>query len=171
MLFRCEEMNGDLFANKQQYDVLVHACSCTGSWGAGIAKEFGKRFPLAKLGHDDFLQMCRVLRMESLGKSYLSRLERDSKDLEKTHSVGCLFTSRGYGKAKGEPGVILDATMYAIEYLLRDIEASTPGDQPIRIASPCINAGLFGVPWHLTREIILKALWDHPRIYWQIWRL
>jgi hypothetical protein len=85
--------------------------------------------------------------------------------------VGCLFTSRGYGKAKGAPGDILEATRQAIEHLLRDIEASVPGDQPIRIASPCINAGLFDVPWHLTREIILKALWDHPRIYWQIWRL
>ena len=170
MLFRCEEMKGDLFANKQQCDVLVHACSCTGSWGAGIAKEFEKRFPRAKAGHDKFLQKCRMMRMESLGKSYLSPLESDKKDW-KVHTVGCLFTSRGHGKAKDEPGVILDATMYAIEDLLRDIEASVPGDQPISIASPCINAGLFGVPWHLTREIILRALWEHPRIYWQIWRL
>jgi O-acetyl-ADP-ribose deacetylase (regulator of RNase III) len=61
--------------------------------------------------------------------------------------------------------------MYAVHQLLDDLERIAPIDQPIRIASPCINAGLFGVPWHLTREIILKALWDHPRVYWQIWRL
>jgi ADP-ribose 1''-phosphate phosphatase len=47
-----KEQIGDIFNFKIESEnakniLLVHACNCIGSWGAGIAYQFKKRYPIA----------------------------------------------------------------------------------------------------------------------------
>lgn len=84
------------------------------------------------------------------------------------HFVGCLFTSAHYGKRKGTPKQILEATGPAMGDLLRQIEAwnaehpvkdkdGVGDDLRIKEIRMCkINSGLFNVPWEDTKAVIEK---------------
>lgn len=77
--------------------------------------------------------------------------------------IGCLFTSVGKGKRKGDVESILEATGPAMMDLLRQVgewngeEGEGDGREKRGVGEVrmCrINSGLFGVPWERTREVL-----------------
>ncbi|KAK1821225.1 ADP-ribose 1''-phosphate phosphatase [Friedmanniomyces endolithicus] len=107
------EETGDLFAAPQN-TLLVHACNCTGSWSAGIAQAFKTHYPSA---YTRYSAHCATTSPEALiGTAQLIPPQAGSAS---KHFVGCLFTSRHYGRRKDSPVKILEATGPAMRDLLR----------------------------------------------------
>ena len=155
---------GDIFGALNKKDIFVHACNAQGVWGAGIAKKFKQRFPLAFKEHTEIVNFP--------GHGYVVQHE--------SYKIGCLITSEYYGKYADSPKDIADNTYRAVGNMLMDIKflvqtgESKPG---ITIHSPKINTGLFKTPWHKTEKSILTALAEfslpNPDIIkaWIIWEL
>ncbi|KAK0276420.1 ADP-ribose 1''-phosphate phosphatase [Friedmanniomyces endolithicus] len=147
------EETGDLFAAPPN-TLLVHACNCTGSWSAGIAKAFQTHYPAA---YKQYSAYCAANPPEDLiGTALLIPPEADSTS---KHFVGCLFTSRHYGRRKDSPAKILEATGPAMRDLLRLVGEFNAGVEAIgeRVGDVwmCrINSGLFRVPWVKTRGVL-----------------
>ena len=74
------------------------------------------------------------------------------------HFIGCLFTSKRYGKAKDSADQILANTGPAMEDLLKSFreynktEENTNKIAGIRMCQ--INSGLFAVPWEKSKAVI-----------------
>ncbi|KKY29179.1 putative ladp-ribose 1 phosphate phosphatase [Phaeomoniella chlamydospora] len=140
-----QEIKGDLF-DVQEDAVLIHACNCQGVWGAGIAKEFKKKYPKAfgiyKAHCDEFKtkdqrkQSTKATEIpqprgsttsQILGSCLLIPPSENSGQARKRHWVACLFTSSGYGTSFfGKPGKdsqedILKNTKMALEDLKRQV--------------------------------------------------
>ena len=141
------EKVGDLFDAPDEA-VLIHACNCIGSWGAGIAAAFKMRYPEAFI---EYRQHCRSNEVENLNGSALliPPLEEDGPK----HFIGCLFTSRRPGKGRDSPEEILENTETAMVDLMQQI-ALKPEISEIRMCH--INSGLFNVPWENTKSLIEK---------------
>lgn len=133
-----------------ELSILTHACNCRGSWGAGIALEFQKRFPLA---YATYQKACKESNGEMAGGAILT-------DLEDSHFVACLFTSNGYGKSLDPKAKILANTEQAVRLLL---EMASHKKYPIY--SNKFNSGLFRVPWEET-EALLKPLVEQYNVEW-----
>ncbi|KAF2733642.1 hypothetical protein EJ04DRAFT_467989 [Polyplosphaeria fusca] len=130
---------GDLF-DAPENAVLVHACNTQGSWGAGIAAEFRKRYPEAYKKYRDWCAARPVA-----GTCFL--IPPCEKEGPK-HWIGCLFTSKGFGKKKDTKSAIVKNTGPAVKQLLQQIlEQTTKGEQITGVRMCKINAGLFRVPW------------------------
>lgn len=159
------ERKGDLFIAPEN-TVLVHACNCEGSWGAGIAKAFKQHYPDAFTIYN---KHCRDTNAEHLvGTCFLIPPQTKGKK----HWVGCLFTSRRKGKkTKDAKTKILENTDAAMKDLLKQIKkletdaadtnAETGGNDedaeklaPDNIWMPKINSGLFAVPWRETKALL-----------------
>ncbi|THW10409.1 hypothetical protein D6D25_07604, partial [Aureobasidium pullulans] len=128
------EYKGDLFAAPPK-SLLLHACNCEGSWNKGIAYEFQKNYPdhYAKYsnhcrdnGIEAIIGTCLIIPPQSVGGD---------------HWVGCLFTSRKYGRGKDKKDKILEQTERAVEHLVEQIE--NMDERPKLIWMPKINSGLF----------------------------
>lgn len=143
---------GDLFSAAGKDTALIHACNCKGSWGAGIALQFKKRYPDAFTRYN---KLCKQYGDELLGFS----IEYYNQQL-----MYFLFTSKGYGKNTDSEKQILNNTKNCIENLL-----SGGFPEEIEIHSPKINAGLFRVPWSKTAKIIEEQLEKYPKIKWVVW--
>lgn len=100
-------ITGDIFSAPPN-TILVHACNTQGSWGAGIALAFQKKFPAQFKVYEDY---CAKNGEASVGKCLLIPGE--------THDIACLFTSRKYGRRKDKPEEILSATRTCVEDLIR----------------------------------------------------
>lgn len=154
---------GDLFAAPPQ-TLLIHACNALGSWGGGIALAFRARYPAAFA-----VYRAHCARSSSGGsRSPDHRLvgtallippqaqSRDGKERGRGHYVGCLFTSRGYGRARDGPEEILRATGPAMRDLMRLVveeeERTGRGVGEVRMCR--INSGLFGVPWERSKAVM-----------------
>ncbi|KAK0946212.1 ADP-ribose 1''-phosphate phosphatase [Friedmanniomyces endolithicus] len=147
------EENGDLFAAPPN-TLLIHACNCTGSWSAGIAQAFKLHYPSA---YQTYSNHCKATDPEDLiGTAQLIPPQADSTS---KHFVGCLFTSRHYGRRKDSPAKILEATGPAMRDLLRlvgEFNAGVSGDaEGVGEVWMCrVNSGLFRVPWSKTRGVL-----------------
>jgi ADP-ribose 1''-phosphate phosphatase len=139
------EEEGDIFAAPPN-TVLVHACNCIGSWGAGIALAFKKRYPEAfKL----YQRHCKSTSPDELFGSAL--LIPPCEKTGPSHYVGCVFTSRAFGRNKDSREDILEATDSAMAALLEQIAR----DGNVENIWMCqINSGLFDVPWKMTKDVI-----------------
>lgn len=62
--------------------------------------------------------------------------------------IGCLFTSKGYGRNVGTEQSILENTRLAVEDLIKQ----NTGKLPLHMCK--INSGLFGVDWNKTKGIL-----------------
>lgn len=153
-----EYRKGDLFSAEGPNTILVHACNCKGSWGAGIATQFAKRYPQYL---KEYQQMCSKYDKTLLGMGIQFRGQANNPG----QAIACLFTSRGYGAERDSEKSILVRTKAAIECLL----GTLPED--VEIHSPKINAGLFGVPWDKTEAIIEECLLHYPEVKWVVWEL
>ena len=130
--------------------ILAHACNCKGSWGAGIALEFQKRFPKA---HKKYVKTCKESNGEMAGGATLTTLENG-------YHIACLFTSNGFGDQLDSKELILDNTAKSVRLLL---ELSSHKKLPIY--SNKFNSGLFKVPWAQT-SAILESLVGQYDIEW-----
>lgn len=148
---------GDIF-DAPPNTVIIHACNCLGNWGAGIAAAFKQRYPQA---HKKHLTHCKDLSPDQLiGTAQLiSPCETGDKigKPNPKHHVGCLFTSKRFGRNRDKPDEILAATGPAMEDLLKQIkEATNAGEEIAEIRTCQINSGLFAVPWEDTKDVIGK---------------
>jgi ADP-ribose 1''-phosphate phosphatase len=129
-------VKGSLF-NAPADSILIHACNTQGVWGAGIARQFAELFPGA----------YRVYRLACMDKKQVfvgSCLLIPSK----SYWIGCLFTSKSYGRQADSPDKILSATRLAIA----DLVLQNTKNRPMHMCK--INSGLFGVPWKDTRAVL-----------------
>jgi ADP-ribose 1''-phosphate phosphatase len=145
---------GSLFQAAKPGAILVHACNAEGSWGAGIALQFKKKYPKA---YKDYSDWCQKDPEELVG-SYLNL-----KDSELT--ITCLFTSSGYGERKDTRDEIILNTVKSI----KDFIMTVPYKGVIN--SPKINAGLFKIPWKDTEKIIKGCLELRPDVSWVVWEV
>ncbi|KAK3073581.1 ADP-ribose 1''-phosphate phosphatase, partial [Teratosphaeriaceae sp. CCFEE 6253] len=107
------EEPGDIFAAPPN-TLLIHACNAAGSWGAGIALAFKSHYPAAFAAYSQHCQLTNVDTL--LGTALLIPPSKGER-----HFVGCLFTSRHFGRRKDAPAKILAATGPAMEDLLRRV--------------------------------------------------
>lgn len=166
---------GDLFSVAPgPASILGHACNCRGTWGAGVAAEFKRRFPGAFREYREHCLKYKNNPEELLGTCFLIHntveLQKEGGDA-KEYWIACLFTSIGSGTSVDSPVQIVHATRLAVTDLLRQlhthrfIQALRPGDDYVPIINlPKINAGLFRVPWDKT-EAVLKSIPYRFNIY------
>lgn len=147
---RVKEVTGDLF-DAPDGSVLIQACNCKGSWGAGIAKAFHTKFPKA---FEVYRRHCQEGRAKLLGTALLIEPTGASAEARNLF-IGNLFTSVSFGRNKNEPAEILASTETAMKDLLKQVAKHAKGGGKISELRMCrINAGLFAVPWEDTRKIL-----------------
>jgi ADP-ribose 1''-phosphate phosphatase len=118
-----------------------------GAWGAGIAKEFYKRFPEDYKQYHDWCQSTLRKGRDTTGQVMITG-----------NNIICLVTSKRYGKWKDCPTKILLNTREALDDL-KDMISDCALDVE-EIHMPKINAGLFKVPWEETEAVIKDVLTD-----------
>ena len=90
-----------------------------------------------------------------------------SCDANRSHWIGCLFTSAKYGKAKDKPDVIVGNTIQAMQMLL-ELVSQNEGVTSIRMCK--INSGRFAVPWQDTADALTSIeLQAHWRTSVEVW--
>ncbi|KAF2143851.1 uncharacterized protein K452DRAFT_285889 [Aplosporella prunicola CBS 121167] len=141
-----KETVGDIF-DAPDNAVLIHACNCIGSWGAGIALAFKQKYPKAFSFYRGFCAQGRAKPGTALLIS--------PRDGQRDHYIGCLFTSVGHGKRADAPAVILRQTKPAMEDLLRRIARNRrESGFPAEVRMCRINSGLFNVPWEDSKGVL-----------------
>ncbi|AEO61394.1 hypothetical protein MYCTH_2311508 [Thermothelomyces thermophilus ATCC 42464] len=157
---RIADRIGDLFAAPPN-SVLIHACNTVGSWGGGIALAFRSRYPDAFKVYR--AHCARSIPDQLVGTALLIRPPAAATAGGATggsrgmgHYIGCLFTSRGYGRSRDPPESILGATGPAMRHLMRLIaeEEERTGAQIGEVRMCRINSGLFAVPWDRTKRVV-----------------
>jgi ADP-ribose 1''-phosphate phosphatase len=144
-----EYKKGDLFSELNKEDIYLQANNAVGNWGAGVAVAFRKNFPGAYEQHKKI--------NNKVGMGYV--LEDDG------YKVGCLITSRLYGRQKDPPIQIAINTYTSLLNLYRNLEKDTV------IQAPKINSGYFAVPWEFTEWIIneVGSFFPSKNIKWVVW--
>ncbi|KAI5967992.1 POA1 [Candida margitis] len=145
-------ITGDLFRHTAQAGkpiVLAHACNTGGSWGGGIAAVFRKKFPQANSEYSNYCHNNTNL----LGKSLLLKAD----DFTDTNIyIACLFTS----DFNQSPEQIASYTYKSLEHLATQLQSVSDieSNGPMKVVNmPKINAGIFGVPWELTKAELEKV--------------
>ncbi|KAK5735462.1 ADP-ribose 1''-phosphate phosphatase [Elasticomyces elasticus] len=145
------EMDGDIFSAPSN-TLIIHACNCDGSWGGGIALAFKRHYPSA---YEKYAAHCKRSGGDLVNTAFLIP-PHDGDDSK--HFVGCLFTSRHYGRRKDSLTKILAATKPAMLDLLKQVKelnAKADEDDRVNEVRICkINSGLFKVPWAKTRTVL-----------------
>ncbi|KAK4453714.1 hypothetical protein QBC34DRAFT_394832 [Podospora aff. communis PSN243] len=146
---RVIEKVGDIF-DAPRRSILIHACNAVGSWGGGIALAFRERYPDA---YRIYNAHCKRSLPQRLVGTALLIAPRDGTRRE--HYVGCLFTSKRYGRNKDSPHDILRATEPAMKDLIEQILAEMASGEEVGEVRIChINSGLFAVPWMRSKSLI-----------------
>ncbi|KAK4101933.1 ADP-ribose 1''-phosphate phosphatase, partial [Parathielavia hyrcaniae] len=148
------DRTGDLFAAPPN-TVLIHACNAVGSWGGGIALAFRNHSPSAFRAYRAHCARSTPDRL--VGTALLIPPPQSSPGEEGRHYIGCLFTSRAYGRARDPPERILRATGPAMRDLMRLVveEEGRIGVGLVKGLRMCrINSGLFAVPWARSKGVI-----------------
>ncbi|KAK0705055.1 ADP-ribose 1''-phosphate phosphatase [Lasiosphaeris hirsuta] len=147
--FRITDKVGDLF-DAPPNSVLIHACNCIGSWSGGIARAFRDHYPDA---YRIYNAHCKRSLPERLAGTALLIAPRP--DAGKQHYIGCVFTSKRFGRAKDTPAMILRSTAPAMLDLMRQVAAEMENGEEIGEIRMCrINSGLFSVPWQQSKRVI-----------------
>jgi len=142
---------GNMFEKLDKDIIYLQACNAQGHWGAGVALEFKKYFPLAYRDHKKM--------MNRTGDGYL--LDNNG------YTIACLITSEFYGVRKDSPKKILIQTYLALYNLFRRISY-----EEIKIYSPKINSGFFNTPWEATEKVILRVCKKtNKNINWTVWEI
>ena len=140
-------IRGDLFKAPPGV-IIAHACNTKGVWGAGIAKTFRSKMPGA---FSVYTQTCSEKGSSLLGTCLLVP--------QSTHTVACLFTSRGFGINVDSEQSILEATRTAVADMIQQNTAKLP------IHMCKINSGLFSVDWTRTKKILKEFEGTHFTVY------
>ena len=160
-----KSVKGDLFSCAPG-SMLIHACNCRGSWGAGVAAAFRKKYPRAYQIYSDACRRKSADPSTLVGSALIIAPQQAGSGREQTDWIGCLFTRLNYGKPKKgteqkDKEDILVATKKAWGSLLRQVKQIDDGVAGVGISGeigelcmPRINAGLFGVPWKETESAL-----------------
>lgn len=148
-----KEVVGNIFESPSP-SILIHSCNVLGNWGAGVAAEFAKRYPIAR---KEYYEHCWK--------------NRDSRDIRGTcllieprdtlygeHYVACLFVSRGFGRDKDGRQQIIENTRSALGDLEHQVESLKRTVDPGECFSVRLNNGLFGVDWKVTKSLLEASL-------------
>ncbi|KAK4211155.1 hypothetical protein QBC37DRAFT_427521 [Rhypophila decipiens] len=190
-LIRITDIQGDLFSAPPN-TVLIHACNAIGSWGGGIALAFRKSYPEAFKVYNAHCKRYSSDPRKLVGTALLipppplpsrtaaassgpavgggkgkgkfaASMSALANEARKQHWIGCLFTSKAYGKGRDSPRDILRATSPAMGHLMRLISKERTnskrcggGDGPGEIRMCQINSGLFDVPWKDTKRVVAE---------------
>lgn len=155
---RITDLTGDLFSAPPD-TVLIHACNAIGSWGGGIALAFRQHYPEA---YAIYAAHCKRSLPQRLVGTALLIAPRSGAPPSRQHYVGCLFTSKRYGRAKDSPEMILQATGPAMRDLLGQI--AREGEKVGEIRMCRINSGLFAVPWGESKRVIEGLQLDEEEV-------
>ncbi|KAF3101263.1 ADP-ribose 1''-phosphate phosphatase [Orbilia oligospora] len=150
-------VHGDIFAAPTN-SVLIHACNCQGSWGAGIALAFKQLYPAAyRIYHNHCTNVSNPSSL--LGTTLLIPPQPTDR---KTHWIACMFTSVYYGRRVDTPDKILESTTSAFEHFLNLVtNEETAGRRVVGELHACkINSGRFGVEWERSRKVLEDGLED-----------
>ncbi len=147
---RITDRFGDLFTTTTTTPtLLIHACNTVGSWGGGIAAAFRARYPAA---YKVYRAHCLQSTPNQLVGTALLIPPQENGNRQQQHYIGCLFTSRKYGRAVDSPEQILRATGPAMRELMRCIVEEGVVFGEVRMCR--INSGLFNVPWGRSKGAI-----------------
>ncbi|CUM68323.1 uncharacterized protein PRCAT00006045001 [Priceomyces carsonii] len=164
-------IKGDLFSHRVLkagiVSILAHACNCRGSWGAGVAAIFQRKFPSTYEKHYKYCKEHSSNPAGLLGTTQLipsSPSDAGNKNGENNVYVACLFTSDFAGAKKLGPQDIVRHTDAAMRDLIHQISAFEANNVEferndagqIIVNMPKINAGLFAVPWSESEKVLLK---------------
>lgn len=146
-------IQGDLFTHKPAdpaaATILAHACNCRGSWGAGVAATFRKKFPSS---YQKYASFCHDHSDDPAALLGTTLLIPDNNTY-----IACLFTSDLTGRNKLLPDDIVQHTQTAMNHLhqqLNQLDINFERNTHIVVNMPKINAGLFGVPWEDTESVL-----------------
>lgn len=147
--------------------MIIHSCNCGGSWGGGIARQLGSRFPKAE---QVYVDACDKYGDKLLGKCLFIPSYKDPNLI-----ICCLFTAEIGGTSYDFRSAILGYTEHALNSVqswIYDGEQGTKDsverdinrvikdlDKPLRdykLEMPKINSGIFGIPWEKTESILKK---------------
>lgn len=140
------ERIGDLFTAPPDF-LLVHACNCVGSWNAGVALAFQKKYPQA---YSVYQAHCAARTPNSLLSTCL--IIPPQSGAQYNHWIGCLFTSRKYGRGKDSKEDILESTDSALQDMLEQLEELKKKPKGVWMCK--INSGSFKIPWMQTKKLI-----------------
>ncbi len=135
-------VRGDLFETKLSY--IAHGCNCSGSFGAGVAKQIAQRWPIARDAY-----------FRSVPKLGDVQAVRVSDDL----TIFNCGTQQGYGRQNGKQYVSYEA----IQQCMRKIKQMLPENE--KVAMPKIGAGLGGGDWAVIEDIIKEELGEQAVVY------
>ncbi len=152
---RITHHTGDIFAAPRS-TLLIHACNTIGSWGGGIALAFHAAYPAA---YQIYRAHClRSTPNQLIGTALLIPPvpSAQGREKERGHYIGCLFTSRRYGKTRDTPEEILEATGPAVRALMGMVaRLEREGRGEVAAVRMCrINSGLFAVPWEESQRVV-----------------
>ncbi len=131
----------DIFNTKRK--VIAHGCNTQGAFGAGIAKQIARLYPIAKA-------------------AYLNKYQHDGWELGEIQvvpvTIDKIIVNMATQDNFGRNGIHVDykACELAFKKLLRYCEAHW-----LHIAIPKIGSGLGGGEWSRIEEILLKVLKKH----------
>ena len=166
---RITDKPGDLF-DAPARALLVHACNAVGSWGGGVALAFRGRYPGA---FGAYRAHCARSTPDRLAGTALlippqrqTGQRRRRRQQQQQHYIGCLFTSRRYGRARDPPDAILRATGPAMRHLMRLVaeEEARSGVGIAEVRMCRVNSGLFAVPWESSRRAIEELELDEGEL-------
>ncbi|KAI9730268.1 MAG: ADP-ribose 1''-phosphate phosphatase [Cirrosporium novae-zelandiae] len=145
--------------------VLLHACNCQGSWGAGVAAGFKTNYPAA---YSIYHKRSRTPTL--LGHTLLipPQYPDVASTNPRTHWIGCLYTKPTVGASgpKSSPEEIVDATASALESLkglLEKLKDQLPkegggrGDAEWELHIVRINSGIFNVKWERSVKALVES--------------
>lgn len=168
------EVQGDLFADIPANCLLIHACNTRGTWGAGIAAEFKRRYPRAFGFYRSYCVRAEKASIDLVGTALvIPALDGEDEDegegddggggggggaMATTKAcIACLFTSRKAGRARDGPNAIVANTEAAFADLMERLGRGygEGGGMVLAEMRTCkLNAGLFNVPWERTRRVV-----------------
>lgn len=139
-----KEINADLFSYYDSGYYLVHCISADFKLGAGIAKEFDKRFNL----RDDLLYAYG----EDWWKLYDEKLPGDAVLHSKKRIIDLITKTRYWHKP----------TMYSMRRALTKMKYGCEKNNITKIAMPKIGCGLDKLKWDDVSSVIKEIFADSP---------
>jgi O-acetyl-ADP-ribose deacetylase (regulator of RNase III) len=134
-----KEIDGDIFALSNQFDVIVHGCNCYSTMGAGVAKLIKEKYPLAFSvdKYDPRKPEDKLGGISHTGES----------------TVPTIVNAYTQFDFKGKHNADYDAIRSSMKIIKQKFTGK-------RIGMPMIGAGLAGGDWTIIKAIIEEELKD-----------
>lgn len=142
---------GDILKNVKS-GIIVHGCNAQSVMGGGIALQIKQKYPQAYQDYKTGLESCVNLKMNPLGKIFVSHIEGDLY-------IANAITQNQFGTNRRQVDY---------EALARCFEQISKVRPSIPIHYPLIGAGLAGGNWTIISTIIDETLQGHDHTLWTL---